>query len=91
MNQAYPDTFHVPSVEELEGVGVGSIIKLGFDVIDAKDAPGNERMWVVVMARNGDEMVGKLDNDPTVIRGLKHEDAVHFDIDNILDIHETAP
>lgn len=88
MNQAHPDTFHVPSAEELKNVKVGSIVKLGLDVVDAKESPGNERMWVVVSARDGNEFVGKLDNDPVVIRGLKYEDTISFKKDNILDIDE---
>lgn len=86
MNQAHPDTFYLPSTEELKSVKAGSIIKLGFDVIDAKDTPGSERMWTVVTARDGDEFVGKLDGHPVIIRGLKYGDVVHFRVDNIYDI-----
>lgn len=88
MNQAHPGTFHIPLTDDLKNLKVGSIVKLGFDVIGMKDAPGGERMWVIVTTRNGDEFVGKLDNDPVVIRGLKYEDVVHFKTDNILSIGE---
>lgn len=91
MNRAHPNTFHIPLAEELKSLKAGSIVKLGFDVIDAKESSGNERMWVIVTARDGDEFAGKLDNSPVVIRGLKYEDTVRFEKDNILDIDEITP
>lgn len=88
MNQAHPDTFHVPSTDDLMNLKAGSIVKLGFDVTVTNDAPGSERMWVVMTTRNGDEFVGKLDSDSAVIRGLKYGDTIHFTTDNILSIDE---
>lgn len=86
MNQAHPDTFPIPSARELNSLKAGSIVKLGFDVIESEDAPSSERMWVIVTTRSGNKFVGKLDNDPVVVRGLKYGDAIHFAADHILDI-----
>ncbi len=88
MNHAHPDTFHIPSMEDIKQLKAGSIVKLGFDVVGVKDASGGERMWVIVTALDGDKFTGKLDNDPVVIRGLRYEDTIHFTAENILSIED---
>jgi death-on-curing protein len=88
MNQAHPDTFHIPSPSDINELQVGSLVKLGFDITENIEGPRSERMWVLVIERNGNKFTGQLDNDPAVIRGLKYRDVIHFTTENILSIME---
>lgn len=86
MNQAHPNTFDVPSYEELQHLRKGSSVKLIFDIFGTEDNLSGERMWVTVTVRDGDRFVGALGSQPVVIRGLRYGDTIDFTINNISDI-----
>jgi len=68
-----PYTFYKPSRELIARVKPGENVKLIFDFdCDNPEAPGAERMWVIVDEVLGDEQFrGRLDNDPAWITDLK--------------------
>jgi|GEM_PF-186555 len=85
-NQEHPETFHIPSQEDIDVLTVGSFVKLGFEVKNNDNNATSERMWVEITAINKDEIIGKLRNDPATIRGLKYDDAIHFKDIHILSV-----
>jgi hypothetical protein len=73
-------TFYKPSADAIGKVSVGETVKLIF-AFDSHDpqAPGAERMWVVVDAMDGDGgFTGRLDNVPCYIRDLALGDPISF-------------
>lgn len=86
MNREHPDTFHIPTEEEINMLTVGSFVKLGFEVND--DDATSERMWVEVTARENDDFIGELNNDPATIRGLKYKDVITFKALNIMSVED---
>ena len=87
-NREHPDTFYIPSKEEITALTVGSFIKLGFEVDDNDADASSERMWVEITSIDSDKFVGKLSNDPATIRGLKYNDTIHFSDINILNVED---
>jgi len=78
---AHPDTFAMPSAEELAALGPGSGVKVIFRLADLTDSVRDrvlahgldepprlctvtERMWLVVVRRQGDLLTCVLDNQP---------------------------
>lgn len=76
----YPDTFEVPDDEDKEVLRPGDQVKLMWSV---RGWPG-ERMWVTVTHRDGDKMVGILDNWPVFVF-MHPGEAVKFVVDDIID------
>jgi hypothetical protein len=82
----YPYTFYKPSRELIARVKPGENVKLIFD-FDSNDpeAPGAERMWVIVDEVLEDEKFrGRLDNHPAWIADLKAGDPVVFSACHII-------
>lgn len=87
----YPDSFEIPTAEEIATVDKGSLVKLIFEIVDPIEGePIAERMWVIVTQRKGDNFIGILDNDPFYIRGLYAEDKVEFKAKNIISINSVV-
>lgn len=82
-NRLHPDTFPVPSAEELAKVKVGDYVKLGIEV-SVPGGPNAERMWFRVVEPG----LGQLDNDP--ILGKFHQleigDTLKFEPRHVVDI-----
>ncbi len=86
-----PYTFYLPSAEELAEVSPGVIVKLMFSAIPASEKYDAERMWVEVNERQGDQLIGTLDNDPSDIPGLTCGDAVEFELHHIIAVYWEDP
>jgi len=87
MAKKHPKTFEIPNQDDINSVKAGSVVKLIFNIEDSSDdTPGSERMWVEVTKVNNSGYVGKLDNRPAVIRGLKPGDKIEFQAKNIASI-----
>jgi uncharacterized protein YegJ (DUF2314 family) len=72
-NRAHPTTFYVPDTSR---VGVGSVVKV---------SDTSERFWVRVVERDGDYLVGVIEN--VLLTGnLCWHDRIQFHVDNILNI-----
>lgn len=75
-----PYTFYKPSRELISRVRPGEVVKLIF-CFDSSDpeAPGAERMWVLVDEILSDgSFRGRLNNEPRYIQDLKVDDLVSF-------------
>jgi hypothetical protein len=79
-HREYPDSFEIPSDEEKELLRPGDLAKLMWSV---KRMPG-ERMWVTITERDGDRLVGTLDNW-AIFAFLHSDETVKFHIDDIID------
>ena len=83
---AAPYTYYLPSENELLAVAPGDVVQIIFESIPASEKWGAERMWVIVTAIDGEDMIGTLDNDPFDMPQLKHGDVVSFQRRHIIDI-----
>lgn len=79
-------TFYKPSPQIIAHVAPGETVKLIFYFeSDDRNAPGGERMWVVVDEVLGEgRFRGRLDNEPRYIRDLKHGDPIEFEARHII-------
>lgn len=74
----YPDTFHVPSFNQLVGLVKGDFVQLHFRFNGQV-----ERMWVLFDKFEDYELVGTLANDPVDSPYIKHGDVIHFFAHNV--------
>ncbi len=83
MNVKYPETFHIPSVEEKKSLKRFDYVKLNF----LEDGKPNEKMWVAVKeVISQKEILGYLDNDPFSHEKIQCGELVKFTSDDILHI-----
>lgn len=83
-----PYTFYRPSDATIDRLRPGeAIVKLIFSFdSDEPDAPGGERMWVILDVINEDGTFrGTLDNDSYHIKDLVAGDKIHFTREHIID------
>jgi hypothetical protein len=87
-----PYTFYKPSRELISRVRPGEVVKLIFRFSsDDPEAPGGERMWVVVDELLPDGDFRGRDNEPLYIPDLKPGDSVSFEPRHIIDTeHDDA-
>ncbi|MFP7486301.1 DUF2185 domain-containing protein [Priestia filamentosa] len=85
LNKKSPYTFYVPSVELLDKLKVGDLVKLIFVSNEVKDDGFRaEKMWVHITNIKGNKFVGQLNNEPYHLP-LKMGDEIAFGIENICD------
>lgn len=87
-NAEHPDTFEIPSADEVDALQVGDLVKLMFEVqgtIRGEYQNRAERMWVIITRIDGDDFVGELDNDPFSFRRLMAGDTIRFSKRHIID------
>ena len=79
LHKANPNTFHVPTQEELDGLTKGDTVKV---------STCGERFWVKVTWVGGESVVGTVDNDLlfTDEHGLDYGDIITITKENIYDI-----
>lgn len=89
LNLEYPDSFWVPSTNDLDLLEPGDIVKLLFEI---KGKPrfreysmSGERMWVRVTSIRGDAFEGELNNYPIVFNRLWPGDRICFSRRHIID------
>lgn len=87
LNKEYPDTFKIPSKEEIDSLKVNDLVKLIFVEKNGNPETVPERMWVKIIEINKDDFVGILDNKPYYIESIKYGDEIVFKIENIIDIY----
>jgi hypothetical protein len=94
-NRASPDTFHIPSPDDVRRIQVGNMVKLSFQYDRAVQGRvgtfGGERMWVRVTSIRGARFEGVLRNTPDG-EGvpLRWGDPVRFGPENVLKIDFTT-
>lgn len=83
----YPQNFRAFS--DIDALEPHDLVKLIFRFEDDEsDFAQVERMWVVVIRREGDELVGTLDNEPYTKGCLNLGDEIKFKIYNVFEIYE---
>jgi hypothetical protein len=90
-NAEYPDTFEIPTAEDIAELAPGDTVKLMFEAKGKrtylKDGCVGERMWVKVTEVRGDKFVGELDNYPVVWNRLVAGDRIEFERKHIIDVN----
>jgi len=87
MNRAHPRTFEIPSADTKRKLKPGHIVKLGFELRKPPpEVPSGERMWVRIIARDGDKFEGELDNTPVLVKDLQLRDVVEFEVKHVLSV-----
>lgn len=82
-----PRIFMKPTVEELDGLKIGEMVRLLFVFnFTAEDNCRAERMWVEISEINGDQFKGYLTNQPIYIKDLQLGEIVEFKRNNIATI-----
>ncbi|WP_199849790.1 DUF2314 domain-containing protein [Blastococcus sp. Marseille-P5729] len=81
-HREYPGSFWIPSPEEKAALVPGDQVKLMWSV--KRYEASEERMWVEITQRDGDQLRGRLSNSPAFVH-LDHGDYVKFHIDDIID------
>lgn len=87
-NLESPDTFFIPSREDIDFLVPGDVVKLIFEANGRTyglDGCNGERMWVKVTKINGDSFEGKLSNHPAVWGNLYYGDKLKFTRKHIID------
>lgn len=84
MNKAHPDTFEIPTTDEIAALKDGDHVKLGFKM-KRKDCPSAERMWVKIVARKGGDYCGTIANSPVFVNA-EFGDLLLFERKHILSI-----
>lgn len=87
MATMHPNTFEIPTSDEIKSLKKGSLVKLIFDITDRKPGqPLGEKMWVEITSIKNDDYTGRLDNDPKYIKSLHTGSEVDFEVENIASI-----
>lgn len=82
-NKKYPETFHIPSREDIVKVEKGIFVKLIFS-----EGKNFERMWVRVTHKIGNDFKGVLSSKPSKLISIKDGELVLFKSNNIVEIFE---
>lgn len=77
---ANPDTFDIPSSEEIADIKVDDYVKIGME-----KRGGGERFWVIVKEIKDDHFVGAVNNDLIYV-DLELDAPIEFEAKNVLDI-----
>lgn len=77
MNSKYPNTFDIPTQNELENITIGDTVKI---------SNGFERFWVEVKEITNLYLIGRVDNE-LITNEYSLNDYVMFEKRNIYDIH----
>lgn len=86
-NAEHPESFWIPSEEEIETLQVGDLVKLLFEAKGWTHDLGmsGERMWVKITAIKNASLIGELANQPIVWNHLNHGDKIRFQKHHIID------
>jgi hypothetical protein len=79
----YPTTFELPSAAERKNLKKGDLVKCIFLAAKPIDGLEGDRMWVEVKKRVGDQYIGELANDPTIV-DAKLGDEVRFGPEHVI-------
>lgn len=87
-NAAHPDSFWIPSNDEVATLEPGDDVKLMFEAkgwTHGLHGCSGERMWVTITKVKGDRFEGSLNNVPAVWNHLHYGDKVKFTRAHIID------
>lgn len=78
MAKKHPDTFEVPSLEELNNIKKGDTVKV---------CENGERFWVNITHIEGDSIKGIVDNNLVCYHSFNFRDTIDFKKENIYSIY----
>jgi len=78
----FPETFHIPSLNERQKLQPGQHVKLGF-----QEGENTERAWVHVNIIDGNQLTGNVENDLVLMTTIKDGDEVTFELKHIIGIY----
>ena len=84
--QSSPYTYYIPPADHIAALRPGDIAKLIFLGQPGGRQFNGERMWVKVTGRDGQTLIGALDNEPFDMPQLAVGDEVHFEPHNVIAI-----
>lgn len=89
-NKQHPDTFKIPTIEEIGELKVDDLVKLMFN-----ENGTVERMWVIVSEIEAFDdgklrFKGTLDNEPYELKSVGLGDVIEFSSENIISIYENS-
>ena len=86
----YPETFHVPSMDDLKDLRPGLSVKIALEFGEDKDGFSSERFWVIISSIEGDEITAIVDNELiyTDKHGFKYGDEITIDPEHVHNIFE---
>lgn len=85
MHDLYPNTFEIPSKEDIQNLSTESIVKLVFDNMESGHLP--ERMWALIEIIDNGKFVGRLVNYPSDIMSLNYWSKIEFEAKHIASIY----
>lgn len=88
--RAYGQRFRIPNRTAREGLEVGALAKLIFELMPrGGGSPEGERLWVEVLEVRGTfpRYLGRIDNAPIVMPELDYDSKVVFGPEHVTDIH----
>jgi hypothetical protein len=79
-----PNTFWIPSQEEINNLRVGNYVKI---------CENKERFWVelTLVDLDGGKLVGRVDNDLVHSHSFKYNDIIKFEKKNVMGIMTAPP
>jgi len=82
MHKNNPNTFHVPTLEELSKIKINDLVKI------CPDCEETERFWTQVVEIDGEKIIARIDNDLvcTQSHGLIYDDLIQLESKNIYSI-----
>jgi hypothetical protein len=71
-------TFFLPTLDHINAIGNGDLVKVWMRAIPASEKWDSERVWVRVLSSSPDCLIGTLESDPFDIPGLARGAEIHF-------------
>lgn len=87
-NKQFPRKFIIPTLEEMDKLDIGNLVKLIFVMERAqKDGCRAERMWVKIVNKHEESFTGILVNEPHYLKSVRFGDTITFKMENIACIY----
>lgn len=81
-----PYTYFLPSENELLALAPGDLAKITIRSVPPSRAWDAERMWVEIVEASGEELIGRLDNEPSDMPQLHHGARITFRRSDVIDL-----
>jgi hypothetical protein len=84
VHRAKPRSFSIPRRAVRETLPAGDLVKLGFVIDPPEGTIEVERMWVEIVRAGDGGYTGRLDNEPTHVKGIKLNDEIDFGPEHVI-------
>lgn len=86
MNSKNPKTFHLPSVEKINGIKAGSSVEVCLETSGGT----RDRLWVEVDKTDGHNLVGRFSTERSDIPDVKNGKKIEFTIENVYQVYDVG-